>query len=87
MERSDINRRTFLGAAGVGAATVAGLPGLLEAADWTAPEKANVAVVTEMCRAWVAPLDLEKVGSFLAKDCVYRPTETAPPEPGRRPPR
>jgi limonene-1,2-epoxide hydrolase len=84
MERSHINRRAFLGAAGVGAATVAGLPALLEAADWTAPEKANVAVVTEMCRAWAAPLDLEKVGSFLAKDCVYRPTETAPPIKGRQ---
>ena len=84
MERSHVSRRTFLSAAGVGAATVAGLPVLLEAADWTAPEKANVAVVTEMCRAWVAPLDLEKVGSFLAEDCVYRATETAPPIKGRQ---
>jgi limonene-1,2-epoxide hydrolase len=63
---------------------VVGLPGLLEAADWTAAEKANVAVVTGMCRTWVAPLDLDKVGSFLADDCVYRATETAPPIKGRQ---
>lgn len=84
MEGSEINRRVFLSTAGVGAAAIAGLPALLEAAEWTGPEKANVAVVTGMCRAWVAPLDLEKVGSFLTEDCVYRAIETAAPIKGRQ---
>jgi limonene-1,2-epoxide hydrolase len=83
MEGSDINRRTFLSAAGVGAATIAGLPALVEAADWTTAEKANVAVVNEMCRAWKAPVNFEKIGSFLSEDCVYRPLETSPPIKGR----
>jgi len=84
MERSEINRRTFLSAAGVGAATLAGMPTLLEAADWSAAEKGNVAAVSGMCRAWAAPLDLEKIGSFLTEDCVYRPLETAAPIKGRQ---
>ena len=84
MEGSDITRRTFLSSAGVGAATLAGLPTLVEAADWNAAEKANVALVNEFCRTWKAPLNLEKIGSFLTEDCVYRPLETAAPIKGRQ---
>ena len=79
-----INRRSFLASAGLAAPAALAAPALAEAADWTAAEQANVAVVTEMCRVWKAPVDFEKVGSFLKDDCVYRATETAPPVKGRQ---
>src|SRR2546430_3323320 len=47
------------------------------------PPRSTLFPYTTLFRS-VAPLDLEKVGSFLAKDCVYRPTETAPPIRGRQ---
>ena len=37
-----------------------------------------------MCAAWSAPLDLDKVGRFLADDCVFRASETAAPIKGRQ---
>ena len=79
-----INRRTFLVSAGLAAPGVAGAPALAAAADWTDAEKANVSVVNEMCRAWTAPINLDKIGSFLSEDCVYRATEAAPPVTGRQ---
>jgi limonene-1,2-epoxide hydrolase len=78
--QSALNRRAFFGA---GAALLA-LPAGAAAAEWTALEKANVKVVNDMCAAWVAPLDLAKVGGFLAEDCVYRATETTPAVKGRQ---
>jgi limonene-1,2-epoxide hydrolase len=84
MEERGINRRAFVRVAGLGTAAIVGLPKLSEAAEWTAAEKANVAVVDEMCRAWVAPLNFEKIGSFLADDCVFRASETSPPLEGRQ---
>ena len=79
-----MNRRSFLASAGLAAPAAIAVPGLAGAADWTAAEKANVAVVTEMCRTWKAPVDFDKVASFLSDDCVYRATETAPPVKGRQ---
>ena len=79
-----INRRSFLTRTGIAVPAVIAAPAFAAAADWTDAEKANVAVVTEMCRVWKAPVDFEKVGSFLADDCVYRATETAPPVKGRQ---
>jgi limonene-1,2-epoxide hydrolase len=79
-----MNRRTFLASAGLAAPAAVAVPALATAADWTDAEKANVAVVNEMCRVWTAPVNFEKVGSFLAEDCVYRATETAPPVKGRQ---
>ena len=84
MTTSDINRRAFLAVAGLGTASIVGLPGPIEAADLTPSEKANVALVTDMCRAWVAPVDFDKVGAFLADDCVFRASETSPPIKGRQ---
>jgi limonene-1,2-epoxide hydrolase len=78
-----MDRRAFLTRAAL-AVPAAAAPGLAAAAEWTAAEKANVAVVNDMCRVWRAPVDFDKVGSFLADDCVYRATETAAPVKGRQ---
>jgi limonene-1,2-epoxide hydrolase len=79
-----IGRRRFLTTAGAGAAVTLGLPGLAGAAEWTAAEKASVKVVNDMCAAWTAPVDFDKIGRFLAEDCSYRATETAAPVKGRQ---
>jgi limonene-1,2-epoxide hydrolase len=81
---NDSDRRRFLTRAGMATMATIGLPALASAAEWTAEEKANVAVVTDMCKAWVAPLNFERIGSFLTDDCVFRASETAPPVKGRQ---
>ena len=64
-----LNRRTFLEAAGL--ATFS-LTGRLEAAEWTDLEKANVKVVNDFLHArWnIEQIDFNRMGSFLADDCV-----------------
>jgi limonene-1,2-epoxide hydrolase len=84
MATSDHTRRSFLHAAGWCGLAVAGLPRPLAAAEWTAAEKANVTVVNDMCAAWRAPLDFDRIGGYLSEDCVFRATETAPPIRGRQ---
>jgi limonene-1,2-epoxide hydrolase len=79
-----IGRRRFLTAAGAGAAMTLGLPGLVGAAEWNDAEKANAKVVTDMCAAWAAPIDFDKIGRFLAEDCSFRASETAAPVKGRQ---
>jgi limonene-1,2-epoxide hydrolase len=79
-----IGRRRFLTAAGAGAAMTVGLPGLAGAAEWSDAEKANAKVVTDMCAAWTAPIDFDKIGRFLAEDCSFRASETAAPVKGRQ---
>jgi limonene-1,2-epoxide hydrolase len=54
-----------------------------EAAEWTDSERANVQLVNDMCAAWVAPLDFDRIGRFLAGDCVFRASETSAPVKGR----
>ena len=54
----DVTRRTFLATGGLGAlAAVAAAPGRALAAQPTAVEQANIAVVNEFCAAFVAPID------------------------------
>lgn len=77
-------RRRFLQAGLTGIAGALALPGSASAADWNAEEAANVKVVNAMCAAWKAPLDFEAIGRFLAADCVFRASETAPPLKGRQ---
>jgi limonene-1,2-epoxide hydrolase len=79
-----MKRRSFLASAGLAAPAALAAPSFAAAAELTDAEKANVAVVTEMCRTWKAPVDFDKVGSFLSDECVYRATETAPPVKGRQ---
>jgi limonene-1,2-epoxide hydrolase len=84
MRFEPVKRRQFLAASAAGAAATIGLPLIATAADWTDAEKANVKVVNDMCAAWTAPLDFDKIGRFLAEDCVFRASETAAPVKGRQ---
>lgn len=79
-----LHRRQFLNSSVAGAAGLLALSTTASAADWTEAERANVKVVNDMCAAWVAPLDFDKIGKFLAEDCVFRMTETAQPVKGRQ---
>jgi limonene-1,2-epoxide hydrolase len=51
------------------------------AAEPTAAEKANLALVADFCAAF-ATRDMTKIASYLAPNCSYRLTETAPPVVG-----
>lgn len=79
-----IDRRRFLTTAALGTAAAWSIPALAAGADWTDTEKANVKVVNAMCSAWSAPLDFDRIGSFLADDCTFRSSETAMPITGRQ---
>jgi limonene-1,2-epoxide hydrolase len=83
-QRDQIGRRRFLTGSAIGAAATLALPGLAAAADWTDAEKANVKVVNDMCAAWTAPIDFDRIGRFLADDCTFRASETAAPVKGRQ---
>ena len=61
---------------------VAGIGRRVDAAEWTAAEKANVRIVNEFCAVWPGH-DITKIMSFFVEDCVYRPLETAEPVKGR----
>lgn len=82
-EQRHADRRTFLAAVGSAAIAVAAAPAPAAAQDLAATEQANRRLIDEFCRAWTAPLDLDRIGGFLADDAVYRATETAPPVKGR----
>jgi limonene-1,2-epoxide hydrolase len=82
-EDTSVGRRTFLTASLAGAAAVA-IPFPASAAELTDGEKANVKVVNDMCAAWTAPVDFDRIGRFLAEDCVFRASETATPVKGRQ---
>jgi len=55
------------------------IPGM--AAEPTAAEKANLALVADFCAAF-ATRDMAKIASYLAPNCSYRITETAMPALG-----
>ena len=77
---STVERRTFLGAAGLaGMAALGG--GVGEAAQLSDGEKTNMKTVADFCAAW-STRDLTKILPFLADDSVYRMTETTPPALG-----
>ena len=75
------SRRGFLGVTGAGALTLAAASDA-SAAPISEVEKANEKVVNDFCAAWTTR-DTDKIGSFLAKDAVYRMIETSPPTKGR----
>jgi hypothetical protein len=67
----DVNRRKFLAVSGIGAATLGLTGGLVEAAEWTAEERANVKLIEDFFTVrWSLPLDTAKIGAFLADDCL-----------------
>ncbi|HXP83606.1 MAG TPA: limonene-1,2-epoxide hydrolase family protein [Bryobacteraceae bacterium] len=72
-------RGRFLGA---GLAAALGLSRRADAAEPTAAEKANLALVTDFCASF-AGRDMSKIAAFMADDCVYRVTETTPPVRGK----
>lgn len=78
-----MRRRDALTTLGLGAAAAVALPRRAHAAALAQSEQANVDLVNAFCATWVAPVDLSRLGSYLADDCVYRATETAPPSTGR----
>jgi limonene-1,2-epoxide hydrolase len=83
-DKSPIERRTFLEAAGLGAmaALAIGIGNdAAQAAQRSPDEDKNVTLVTGFCAAW-ATRDLSKVLPFLAEDSVYRMSETTPPVTG-----
>lgn len=77
------SRRSFLAATGSAAAVAAFVrPNVAHAADMSEIEKANEKVVNDFCAAWET-LDLDKLGSFLADDAVFRMIESTPRIEGR----
>jgi limonene-1,2-epoxide hydrolase len=76
-----MKRRGFMSAASLGAAALFVGGGRAAAADWNEAEKANVKTVSDFCAAW-STRDIARVLPFLADDCVYRMTESAPPVNG-----
>lgn len=78
-----MRRRDALTTLGLGAVAAVALPSRAGAVALTQAEQSNIDVVNAFCATWVAPVDLPKLGSYLADDCVYRATETAPPSTGR----
>ena len=79
----DVTRRTFLATGGLGALAAAA-PRRALAAQPTAVEEANVTVVNEFCAAFVAPIDWDRITSFLSADCKYRATQTTPMAEGHQ---
>lgn len=77
----EATRRNLLGTATVGALMIGAFAGRAEAAEWTAGEKANVKVVNDFLDA-TKPKDMTKLVNYLSPDCVYRMTETSPPDKG-----
>ena len=75
-------RRDFLTTAAAGTVAAVVLPTRLQAAELTGTERANVKLVDDFCAAWAAPMDITRLLPYLADDCVYRPTETAPAQTG-----
>ena len=78
---SPVERRTFLGAAGLVSVAALGLPDAAGAAALTEAEAARVKVVIDFCAAW-STRNLAAILPFLADDSVYRMTETTPPAIG-----
>lgn len=77
----EIPRRSLMGAGGLGALMLAGFAEKAAAAEPTAQEKANIAVVNAFFDA-TRPKDAAKALSYMTDDCVYRMTETLPPAKG-----
>jgi limonene-1,2-epoxide hydrolase len=78
----NVTRRVFLTTAGI-SATVTALPSRPQAVEFTAAERNNIKLVADFCAAWTVPIDWDKLGSFLASDCKFRPTQTTPLVEGR----
>ncbi|CAN5306660.1 hypothetical protein BH11PSE2_BH11PSE2_08550 [soil metagenome] len=77
----EATRRNLIGSATLGALMLGAFATKAQAAGWTALETANVKVVNDFLHA-TKPKDTSKLAAFLSPDCVYRMTETTPPDKG-----
>jgi limonene-1,2-epoxide hydrolase len=75
-------RRTFVATGALGTVALLMPAHTAEAREWTDAEKANVKIVNDFCGSWAAH-DPDKLGSYMADDCVTRLSETQPPARGR----
>jgi limonene-1,2-epoxide hydrolase len=78
---SRIDRRAFVGVAGLTSLAALGATVPLRAAEMSAAEKANVDLVAAFCASW-STRDMTKITPFLVSDTVYRMSETTPPVTG-----
>jgi limonene-1,2-epoxide hydrolase len=72
---SGLTRRSAFTTAGLGLASIAGMPSRADAAEWTATEKTNVQVVSDFCAAWPSH-DIDQIMSFFGENCAYRMLES-----------
>ena len=79
--KADATRRGLIASATIGGLIMAASARRTEAAEWTAAEKANVKVVSDFL-ASVKPKDMTNLATYLSPACVYRMTETSPPDKG-----
>jgi limonene-1,2-epoxide hydrolase len=77
----EIPRRAVLSAAGLGGLMLSAFADEAAAADLTATEKANVAVINAFFDA-TRPKDFSKALAMMTPDCSYRMTETTPAAKG-----
>ena len=69
--------------AGLGLAAIAVTRSTVDAAEWTAAEKANVQVVKDFCAAFPNH-DINQVMAFFAGNGAYRMSETQEPNKGKQ---
>src|SRR5882724_1517325 len=69
MSTRKVSRRAFVNGLGPVAAIGFGLSGPLEAAEWTAAEKANIETVNRLCASWRTH-DLANISSYFTPDGV-----------------
>ena len=80
----DLNRRDLFVAGAAGLA-ISALPAPVRAAETGAAEQANVKLVTDFLKAWDDnPVDPNKLGGFMAEDCIVKLTVGEPPVSGRK---
>ncbi len=80
---ADLSRRSMFTAAGLGLAAIAVTPSTVDAAEWTAAEKANVQVVKDFCAAFPNH-DINQIMAFFVENGAYRMSETQEPNKGKQ---
>ncbi len=76
-----VSRRKAIFTGGLGIAALTDGASPVDAAEWTAAEKANARAVTDFCAAWPSH-EIDRIMSFFAPECSYRVTETREPAKG-----
>ena len=78
---AEATRRGLLASATLGGLIMAASAGRAQAAELTAAEKANLKLVSDFL-ASVRPKDMSNLPTYMSPACVYRMTETSPPDKG-----